>query len=762
MSENIEEEVVRIDARDLFDDTQTLLQLLSRSVEHTESGVINVFRVLVREDLSMIGSHVALYERLLHSALSIRVLLLCTTSGKPALQAMEDMAIPDAILNAGDRIRILIVEDNIGVYFGADRGTPEALAVWPEDLEGLRTMEIIEDALVIPEVFSAIFDRTKDIPHKAFSLGTRQAWFGRFPPDAIADALKEVALTISGGDSFSALECRPPEWTAPLHLCGGYSEVDLLRDGEGLSSVYSDTKKSATDALRWFGLKSGHPVTKRVARFPSAQVRAVNDLSNQLRFVDQTVGTLIGEVEASDGFSDEEASKIEGAGIRLYRDDADRQSLKDARTVLLDDVIQTILQALSKEQSIAPYFGRLDQTISQIEPRSSEKIREDFHTKLLTPITERLDDTKSSAPKGLGMKAANKLALLFAERWMQTLLVVFGVIGLLGVLDHIFDEQIPDLLQNSSVLGPIRQELRILSELLFIVMVLLIVVTALLLYYADSKIREWGKSLKLSEIQVQVDTHEGFIRSVALNDWILSKTRRAALEPLRLLRDSVLREVTSALGTVLIEGTAAQPLSYDDHSFNPAVRKTFQAGAHMGIFKNLPQVKRVLSKDIVGIIRRPIESHGYSLLGSSAAVVGPRIVAEIQDRLERYVQSVFRNGVYSKNHLVDENNEGDQERQKLEKSYWSNADSINDLLNGIVLAKPNDPVVQFIQSESLSQLDSSLERTVFIRFAPRTSKLDEVVNSADQRETLRDVVFTKKAEIGGLLRLIGYREGTVF
>ena len=181
----------------------------------------------------------------------------------------------------------------------------------------------------------------------------------------------------------------------------------------------------------------------------------------------------------------------------------------------------------------------------------------------------------------------------------------------------------------------------------------------------------------------------------------------------------------------------------------------------MGIFKNLPQVKKVLSKDIVCIIRRPIESHGYSLLGASADVVGPRIVDEIRERLDRYVQSVFRNGVYSKNHLVDEK-EGERERQKLIDQYWSDADSINDLLNGIVLAKPTDPMVQFVQAESLSQLDSSLECTVFIRFAPRTSKLDEVVNTTDQKEMLRDVIFTKKAEIGGVLRLIGYREGSIF
>lgn len=761
MSANIEEEVVRIDARVQFGDDQTVLQLLSKSVEHTESGVVDVFRVLVREELSTLAEHAALYERLLHSALSLRLLLLCTTNGKPATETMENVVVPDAIHQAGDRVRVIVVEDNIGVYFGSDRGTPQALAVWPDDPEGVRTMEIIEDALAIPEVFSAIFEATKEIPHRAFSIGTRQAWFGRFPTDAIADAFREVGLTISGGDGFSALEERPPEWNTPQHLCGEYAEEDLLREGEGLAEVYAQTKKSTTDAMRWFGLKSGFPLTRRVARFPTAQSQAVTDLSTQLRIVDQTVGVLIGAVEASDGFNDEEASAIEGAGIRLYRNDDRRQILKDARTSLLEDVIQTILRALSREQSIAPYFGRLDQTIEKVQPRSAEAIQEDFQSKLLAPTVERLNEVRDSAPMNAGLMAAKRLCLLLAERWFQTVLGVIGSIGLLGTLDHIFDDQTPDLLSDLAVLGPVRQELRILSEILLVAVVLAIGVTALLLFYADSEIRKWGRALRLSEIQPMVDAHEAFIRKVALNDWILSKARRAAAEPLRLLRDTVVREVTSALGGLLVDGAAQPQIMYDSHSFNPAVRRTFQAGAHIGIFKNLSQVKKVLSRDIVWIIRRPIESHGYSLLGSNADNVGPRIVSEITDRLSRYVHSVFRYGVYSRNHLIDEH-EGERERQKLIDQYWSEADSINDLLNGVVLAKKEDPIVQFIQAESLSQLDSSVERTVFIRFAPRTSRLDEVAISLDQRELLRDVVYTRSAEIGGVLRLVGYREGTIF
>ena len=192
MSVNIEEEVVFIDALGPFVENQTLVQMLASNIDHTDSGVVNVFRVVVTENLADLNSHAALYERLLHSALSIRVIIRCVTGNRPAMQAMESGVIPESILNAGDRVRMLIIEDNIGVYFGADRGTPEALAIWPDDPDGVRTLEIIDDALKMPEVFNAVFEKTKDAPFRAFSVGTRQAWFGRFPVDAIADVFKDV------------------------------------------------------------------------------------------------------------------------------------------------------------------------------------------------------------------------------------------------------------------------------------------------------------------------------------------------------------------------------------------------------------------------------------------------------------------------------------------------------------------------------------------------------------------------------------------
>jgi hypothetical protein len=743
---------------------EPLIHLLSSSVEFTDSGVVDVFRILVREDLSSIGQHAPLYERLLHSALSLRVIILCQTGRRPLVEATKDVSLPDAVVNAADRVRIVVVEDNIGVYFGADRGTPEALAVWPRDAQGSRTIEMIEDALRIPEVFSDLFAKTKDAPYRAFSVGTRQAWFGGFPTDAIKDAFREVGRDITGDDNFSALEPRPPEWEVPEHLNGTAREPDLLRDGEGLKAVYSGANGAVADALSWFGLATTVriPMPKRIALAPRAQIDATRRVSDTLRTVDETVGTLISSVEASDGFSDEEATLIEEAGIRLYRDDDQRSHIKGQRAELLRKVLEAILDALSGEQAITPYFGRLDRTIKEVTPRTREEIGEVYREHSLAPLVERMDAASQSSPTGGLFAAARRIAQLLAERWFQICVVAAGVLGLVAVLDPIVLDRIGfHPFDDLGVPRAMRDTSRLVGWLLFAAFVIGLIVAGALLYRADKAIRSWGRTFGFGMVRDRLSAHEEFICSVALNDWILSKVRRTAVQPMEMLRDSVLSEVTAGINQVLISGIdEARQDGYDEHSFNPAVRKTFQAGAQVGIYKNLPQVKRVLAKDVVWIIRRPIEAHGYSLLGSNAADVSERITAEINERLRQYVQSVFQHGVYSKNHLVDEH-EGERERQKLMDDYWNDAYSINELLHGVVLAGAEDPMVQFVHAESLAQLDSASDRCILIRFAPRTSKLEEMVNSAGQRETLRDVTFTRSSEIGGVLRLIGYREGAL-
>jgi hypothetical protein len=83
------------------------------------------------------------------------------------------------------------------------------------------------------------------------------------------------------------------------------------------------------------------------------------------------------------------------------------------------------------------------------------------------------------------------------------------------------------------------------------------------------------------------------------------------------------------------------------------------------------------------------------------------------------------------------------------------------MLNNVVLAPNTDPIVQFIQAETLVQLDGDIDKTRVVRFAPRPSRLADMFQSVDEKSLMAEVVFTRSASIGGVLRLIGFKEGAI-
>ena len=190
------------------------------------------------------------------------------------------------------------------------------------------------------------------------------------------------------------------------------------------------------------------------------------------------------------------------------------------------------------------------------------------------------------------------------------------------------------------------------------------------------------------------------------------------------------------------------------------MRSSNQAGAQVGIFRNLPLVNDILRTDVVKILQKPIESYAFALLGGNAEGIARKITEESEVPLEKYIRSLMRYGIYSRYHIVD-TDEGAGLRQQLIDEYWSDNDSVNRMLNNVVLAPDADPIVQFIQAETLVQLDGDIDKTRIIRFAPRPSRLADMFQSADEKSRMAEVVFTRSASIGGVLRLIGFKDGAI-
>lgn len=749
----IEEDVALLDLRGQEGLKGSVLDYLSDAIVHTNSGVVDMFRVLVCDEFDKLEQHEALYRELLESALTLRVIVLVSTNGKSVAKAVEEVQLPEVFRTSSGRLRFLVIEDEVGLYFATGRMTPEALAVWPDATGDPYALDIVADALINPEVFAAIFEQTKDLPYQSFSVGTRQAWFGTVPTLAISDALTEVGKGIVGGDGFSALERRPPDWEIPLVLAGSAVEEDILTETGSLTTGYSAALKSINQALNDFAVKSNRLVVKRIALFPNLQLTSATNTADKLDHLEKVWTELVDQVDAGDGFGSDETRIIEGAGIRLFRDDSNRSKLREEVRNFFDGVVNSVVNGLRGGHSIAPYLERIDKSVALLSPKTTEEIKEAHKEFTLESKITTLREAEKTVPKGFRMRAAVFLAKCLLRSWVMA---VTGTLLVLGTIVAVGD------IWNLEFLGSAFRDGKIwdsLCELIVLVLLVVLAITAYLLWHATARIRKWGNQLQIRQLQGIVNTHRNFVEKIVLNDWVLNKLRRSAMEPTIRLKNC-LEELMETLKVLLIDGSTREGIDSILRSYNPSVRSSNQAGAQVGIFRNLPLVNDILRTDVVKILQKPIESYAFALLGGNAEGIAKKITEESEVPLEKYIQSLMRYGIYSRYHIVD-TDEGAGLRQQLIDEYWSDNDSVNRMLNNVVLAPDADPIVQFIQAETLVQLDGDIDKTRIIRFAPRPSRLADLFQSADEKSRMAEVIFTRSASIGGVLRLIGFKEGAV-
>lgn len=747
----VEEAIALVDLRGTRTDETSVLSLLTESVTATNSGIADLFKVLVCDDLESIPGNEHIYRALLENALALKVIVVATTNGKSFSHLATEVTLPEIFLAHTTRTRILVVEDEAGLYFATGRMTPTALAVWPDTGADAYAVDIIKDALLNPEVFTAVLEKTRDLPYILFSVGTRQAWFGTVPAPAISDALTEVGKGIVGGDGFAALERRPADLVVPPVISGNASEPDILLESGALAQAYSLIQKATSSALVEFALRSTRLIIKRVANFPQLQLASIELVNSQIGDLEQKVVSLFEAVDAADGFGATETQVIEKAGIRLFREDSLRSDYRDEVRLFFDRVVDAVVSGLRGGQSMAPFIDRIDTAIDTLAPRTSEQLREQYSQHSLQSVMDKIEVAKSKVPKGLLMRLSGVLARGLLLTWNRILAATVVIVGLLMFTYDISDAQF---------LGKNFRDDRMwdnISQVALVVVLVLASTAAALLVYATNQIRDWGRSLGLLAVNDKLKSHKRLIEQIALNDWVLNKLRRSALEPTVRFKQC-LEELMESLRSILVESKEREGVESSERVYNPAIRSTNHAGAQTGVFHNLPLVQDILRTDVVKILQQAIESHAYSLLGGNMDGVAEKITSETAIPLEKYISSVMRHGIYSRYHAVDVE-QGHELRQRLIDRYWSDSDSVNRMLINIVLAPDEEPMVQFVKAETLVHLDCDAPRTCLIRFAPRPSQLSEMFHSVDERSRLSEVVLTKSASIGGVIRLIGFKEG---
>ena len=271
---------------------------------------------------------------------------------------------------------------------------------------------------------------------------------------------------------------------------------------------------------------------------------------------------------------------------------------------------------------------------------------------------------------------------------------------------------------------------------------------------ADNLIRAWSRKSGLLKVEKEVEAQKSFVERVALNEWVLSNTRRKAVDSLTQLRRT-LELIAESLKSHLIDNYEMLATINPDRTIpNPAVRKDLNDVAGAGAFRQLDRVVDIVRTDVSTIIENVMALKVYEFKGVSANVP-EQIVASIEERLISYVGKLIELGpldfrlALSDPSLV--------KRKELSETYWTKVGQVTSAVEDTVLVAKEEQFVQFVHPDDLLQLDQQATTAVFLRFAPEPSRQ----NIKNRILDVDNLLFTSKTACAGIFRLVGFRDSLV-
>jgi hypothetical protein len=295
-----------------------------------------------------------------------------------------------------------------------------------------------------------------------------------------------------------------------------------------------------------------------------------------------------------------------------------------------------------------------------------------------------------------------------------------------------------------------------IAVVLAMAVTILVAALGMILVLADSKIRYWGKTAGLIEVEKAVERQQEFLERVILNEWVLNRTRRRTAASLRYLNET-LRGLSEVVRARLIDRHAELAKTSDEpQSPNPAVRKDLNDVAAAGTFMQLEQVISILRADISTIIDEVLSLRIHEFKGIGGDEVPTEINRSIATKIDRYIDHLREEGPLSLD--VALSRESAQLRKRLIETYWKNVSLVSSAVQDSALLPEDSKLVQFINSEDLLHLDQQPKSAVVVRFAPEPSR-EEIQTQAANRGM--DIIYTETTSCAGILRATGFRNSLV-
>jgi len=718
-----------------------------------EEGVIRPWNIVLFDDADKVESHRGLYESILANVSQPRLILILRSSSIGGDENKGRLELPQFFRDNHTRLRVILLTSLTGIDWAPGSHLPAGLAYWESDLEGLHTTEVLKDALTSDEVLDELFLATSAVGHQLWSIGTKQVWFGRLPSKATADALFVCGHGLVGDDGKTCLLPQLEDWIVPPALSGRDVESDILLSGDGaLATRYEEIRQNVNRQKKIFGLFGGAGAVRRIASFPEHHVAELNKICESLSEVNADVKLLLDSTDASDGFDVGERTKFQDLGVQQQRRDNLRQKYLDSDTKLTEGIVNGCRKSISTGHSISPLIVQVDKVIKTVSPKSQAEILKEFEIVDLTKLQETLTKSTLTIPKNPLMIVAKTVAKIIEPLWLRFVLAIFYLWLVAISAFEAFDDG------NSSGFYPLpeiaRKSIARLVVVVCLFVTLVIVLVGIAIVVADNLIRAWSRKSGLLKVEKEVENQKSFIERIALNEWVLSNTRRKAVDSLTQLRRT-LELIGANLRSHLIDNHDKLASAIQDRSTpNPAVRKDLNDVAGAGAFRQLDRVVEIIRTDVSTVIENVMALKVYEFKGKSTNVP-EQIVASIEKGLVSYIKRLIELGPLDFRLALSDLSL--EKRKELSETYWTKVGQVTSAVEDTVLVAKEEQFVQFIHPVDLLQLDQQATSAVFLRFAPEPSRQD----IKSQIVEIDNLLFTTKTACAGIFRLVGFRDSLV-
>ena len=748
------------------------------------TGIRKFTNLLVVDTLAGVRKNHLLYESILRSSTLPHVILVVTDCDDSELESSTNsktnsyIDLPKIFEERSSNVRVILLTSRTGTLWALESPKPEGVAVWNQDPDGSATLQVIIDCLVLPEIFSEAFQLMETGGRDAWSIGTKQVWFGTLPKKAMIGALFQIAKTFLGETGDVVLLRRIEPWAIDPDLVGRAEEADILEPQGRIITKHEEIRKLEETFSQNAGVRSKKGLIERLINFPHRTKADAQKLHEKLVETDKYLIELIEAIVPADGFQKEEEKKIEHAGIKLRLETDQRvKTYQKSDEKLIQVIINGTEKALVDGHSIIPIKNEIDKLIELVTPRNSEQILhgivkfedsiyaekdkyQDFEFGYdgvsFDKTASKIRDGLASTPKNPIFKIARGLAKIVRRMWVRAVLAFLYLWALAVVAFEAFDQG----RSNSFVPLPntVRQTVANVVVIVFLIFSILLIIGGVILNRSHKKIISWGRTFGAHDLvkEQRIEANRKFLSRVVFNEWVLYSRRVDIQEQLSVLV-LVLQQIEEVLAR-LADYEKSDVVGLKVIEPNPAIREDFNVYSQAGFFAQYDKVFGILRADILEIIMPKLKVRVLELKGELHRDGVPAIVREdISDPLDKYIEHVVKWGVLSGNLFDDV--AGNERRKILTESYWNEVQGIAEVIRKTVCHGELDPVVQLVRPGDFRLLHSGLEEAATIRFCPVPSR--DKLEEQEPSSTLRRIVFTEAVNTAGIVRLVPFKEGVV-